>query len=203
MFPAVIMIIYAALYRLGLSVFKRPSYANYLLITATFIYCLLDISPAHSFLYGPSQAASRIVTGTPARILYCGRTDGNFIFSVRSFDPSLNTVVIRGEKLASSRFAPDEFEQFAHRFGINYVVLERTESQQYFWSGRTTTTAWIQLIHSPAPSMVLEEVLPMRSSIRAFNGELYIYRFTNPSPDPEHLLKIRLNLIGDRIDLKF
>jgi len=191
------------LYRICVSFLKRFPYAKYLLIFVTIIYFVFHITFSHSFLYGPSQAASHVITGSPTRILYSGQTDGNFIFAARSLDPDLKTVVLRGEKLPASTFTADEFERFAHRFGINYIVLEQTARNQYSWFGRITTTAWNQLISSPAPSMVLERVLPMSSSLKSFNGKLYIYRFTNPSPTPENILTTRLNLVGDKFYLEF
>jgi hypothetical protein len=51
--------------------------------------------------------------------------------------------------------------------------------------------------------MVLESVVPMSSSLEPFNGELYIYRFTDPSPHPEKILTTRINLVGDTFDLRF
>src|SRR3712207_7923897 len=50
------------------------------------------------------------------------RSNGAFIFAVRGLDPGLRTIVLRGEKLPKRTFAPDEFESFAHRYGIQYVV---------------------------------------------------------------------------------
>lgn len=203
MYPPVIFFGYVILYRICMSFLKRSPFPKYLLIFVTVIYFAFHIASPHSFLYGPSQAAGHVVTGSPTRILYSGQTDGNFIFAARSLDPDLKTVVIRGEKLPASTFTADEFEQFAHRFGINYIVLEQTVRKEYSWFGRTTTTTWNQLIRSPAPSMVLERVLPMSSSIKPFNGKLYIYRFTNPSPTPENILTTRLTLVRDKFYMEF
>jgi len=203
MFPPIIFFGYVILYRICVSFLSRFSPAKYLLIFIATFYLVFHITLSHSFLYGPSQAASHVITGLPTRILYSGQTDGSFIFAVRSLDPDLKTVVIRGEKLPASTFAADELERFAHRFGIHYIVLEQATWDRYSRFARTTTSAWSQLITTPSPSMVLERVLPMSSSMKQFNGKLYIYRFTNPSPTPENILTIHLGLVGDAFDMEF
>jgi hypothetical protein len=131
-------------------------------------------------------------------VLYCGLTNGNFIFTVRSLDPQLHTVVIRGDKLPETIFSPEEFEDFAHRYGINYIVLEHAPNPPAGW-----TAPWEQLRTQPTPSMIFEREIPLTSSTTEYNGELRIYRFTNPSPTPESTLKLPIPKIKNDFEVKF
>jgi len=131
-------------------------------------------------------------------VLYCGTTNGAFIFSVRSLDPHLRTIIIRGDKLPATMFALETFESFAHRYGINYVVLEHTELSQ--WEG---PMPWDELRVMPSASMVLERDVLMTSSETNLNGELRIYRFTNPARNPEDSLRLVIPKIGGAFDARF
>jgi hypothetical protein len=153
-------------------------------------------------LHGPAQAAAGVVTGSPSRILYCGKTDGSFIFAVRCLDPEIRTVVIRGEKLPASTFNISEFENLAHRYGINYIILEHGPDYR---SGSYSPAPWDSLRTAALPNLELKQVIPLTSSSfkESFKGSLYVYRFTNPSRNPENLLKQSSRLINDNLDLKF
>jgi hypothetical protein len=141
------------------------------------------------FVNGPDQAA-RLLAGTGAqRILYCGKTDGNFIFQYRSIREGLDTVVIAGDKLPAVIFRPEEFHRFAHEYGVQYVVLEE-------FPGVARKPAWLPLISSPPPSLVFERAIPVSSSMVQWTGALRLYRFTDPSPNPKADLSLRMNMIG-------
>jgi 4-amino-4-deoxy-L-arabinose transferase-like glycosyltransferase len=142
---------------------------------------------------GPAQAAEHVVAGGPARIVYCGRGNGAFTFAVRARDQRLASVVLRGDKLDPRTFAPAEFESFAHRFGVKYIVLERTADLR----------PWSVLVESPAPSMVLERELPLSRSQPATRGTLRVYRFTNPSPQPQHAYTMSIQRIGREFEARF
>jgi hypothetical protein len=145
-----------------------------------------------AYLSGPAQSASAIVTGAPRRILYCGSTDGNFIFAVRALDPRLQTVVVAGEKLMSTH-TPEGFENFARRYGIEYVVIEQT----------ARTQPCDALRNAPAPSMVFEREVPLTSSLPRWNGALRIFRFAQPSARPDDKLTIAVPKIGQTLQVKF
>ncbi len=117
---------------------------------------------------------------------------------MRSLDPHLRTIIIRGDKLPATMFALETFESFAHRYGINYVVLEHTELSQ--WEG---PMPWDELRVMPSASMVLERDVLMTSSETNLNGELRIYRFTNPARNPEDSLRLVIPKIGGAFDARF
>jgi hypothetical protein len=144
------------------------------------------------FMRGPDEAAQALTALAPHRILYCGGTDGNFIFSYRSYERQpLTTIIVAGDKLPASVFTPAGFDEFARRYGIEYIVLERAP-------GLTPRMKhpWEPLIDMPPSSVVPIRDIPLASSNYRWNGLLRIYRFTDPSPDPDEALTMRMNMIG-------
>jgi hypothetical protein len=135
------------------------------------------------FLKGPSDAARTVLAASPGRVLYCGRSNGSFIFSVRSLSDHSRITVIRGDKLPSEIFLPEHFEDFAHEYGIEQIVLERNDAERRRWD---------DLFSKPSPSMELVSEIPMVSSEPVLNGKLRVYRFTRPSPTPKHEVTLRM-----------
>jgi hypothetical protein len=153
--------------------------------------------PRDVFLRGPDQAAGLLARTGAHRILYCGGTDGNFVFNYRSARPSLDTIIILGDKLPRDLFMPSRFETFARQYSIEYLVLERPNSLR-----ERTRHPWESLLDSVPPSMVLEKNFLLTSSIERWNGSLGIYRFTKPSPHPDENLTMKMNTIGGTMDFK-
>jgi len=194
--PALVVAAYTALLSISESI--RQASGVYVVTVVLIFFVGWNLASAKWYLLGPSEAAKAIINGQPSRVLYCGTTNGAFIFSARSLDPQLRSIIIRCEKLPQDIFAPDKFEQFANRYGINYVVLEHTNLTQW---GRGM--AWDQLRSRPTASMILDREIPMTSSEPDLNGDLRIYRFTNPARDPEDFLKLNLPKIGGQFDVRF
>ena len=145
-------------------------------------------------LHGPEEAARVIAAAKPSRVLYCGGTDGNFIFHYRALQPGLETTIIPGDKLPADIFTAAGIEAFAHDYGVKYIVLEDAE-------GLSTKRPWLPLLQTPSPSMVPEQDIHLVSSGR-WNGLLRIYRFTNPSPNPKDFLSMRMFMIGGTMDFQ-
>jgi hypothetical protein len=135
---------------------------------------------------GPAEASLRIAADHPARVLYAGEADGQFVFALRSTSNEL-PIVIRGDKLPSSTFDTNRFETFATDYGVTHVVLEDLDKP----------TGWEHLVTQPSPSMIPIGQIAM-SGLR--NGSLHLYRFTNRSPHPETQLEIR-TAIGTALTL--
>jgi len=184
--PPVIVLGYAGLFRLCAWVLPnaRVWYIPGGMAVLSFV---LGLNAPVTFLRGPQEAASIVASASPERILYCGGTDGNFIFALRSVQSHTSTAVIRGDKVAGSTFSPGRLEAFAHRYGVNYIVLERSGSAK----------PWDSIYDAPPPSMVWQREIAMASSDRRWNGSLRIYRFTNPSATPD-TLDVPINMIIDR-----
>ena len=194
--PAFVVIAYAAVFHFCRWVLP-PAHAWYLPLGVAASALIFNLNASAAFMHGPAEVAKTIIKPGNVRVLYCGRTNGSFIFAVRSLDPQLRTLVIRGDKLPANVFTPSELESFAHRYGINYIVLERTTITPKGW-----TTPWDQLRASPAPSMILEREVPLVSSDPEFIGDLRVYRFNNPSENPEHSLSIFVQKIGGEFEVK-
>jgi hypothetical protein len=186
------VITFAALERLSRAVLG-PARAWLPPVAIAAVFAAVGLAQPAPFLRGPEEAVSTIAGGGSARILYCGRSNGAFIFGLRAVDQDLRKTVIRGDKLPKDTFTPANLEQFAHRFGLNYILLERT-SRHRPWDG---------LFDAPGPSMVLVREVPISSSDPLSNGRVRIFRFTNPSPNPEDSLKFRVWRIGRDLEMKF
>jgi hypothetical protein len=186
-YPALAVLSAAALLRIS-SGLLSPGLAWAPPVAAAVIWLILGHSVPSVVLRGPSEAAAAAVAAHPQRVVYCGRFNGLFIFAMRSLDPALRTAVIRGDKLPASDLLPARFEDFAHRYGVTHVVLER----------RPVSRKWDALYASPSPSMELLEELPMESNDPLLSGRLRLFRFKNPSPQPESTLTLKT--LGGRLD---
>jgi hypothetical protein len=163
------------------------------IVTAALIIMAVAFSLARKsvVLQGPSQAANLIAKPEYSRVVYCGRTNGAFIFARRLLDSKLQSVVVRGDKLSTNLLAPDRFEHFAHDFGVNYVVLEQTDKP----------TAWDTLAASPTPSMQWQFDVPLHGTFPEVHGVLRVYRFMNPSPTPLNTIHPNSGIYKQEVDL--
>lgn len=196
--PAIIVLGYSSLWRIMERLRTGSArWAFGLCIGVLLISFVWSYPPPSVFLRGPDEAAT-LLAGTGAhRILYCGGTDGNFIFSYRSVRPGLDTFIIVGDKLPRELFTPARFEAFAERYGIEYIVLERSNAPR-----ERVRHPWEALLDSTPPSMRLERNFPLASSVVRWNGTLGVYRFTHPSPNPDDHLTMKMNMIGGTMDFQ-
>jgi hypothetical protein len=188
--PALIILAYAALCRLS-ELVLRPSRAWLIPSAVVVAVVVLNVARVPVFLQGPSTAASLTAGDGDNRILYFGRTNGPFIFALRTLDPTLESVVIRGDKLASELLQADRFETFAHDYGVNFVILEQTNR----------SVVWDELLASSTRSMHWQADIPLRCTFPDRSGTLHIYRFTNPSPNPKQALHMEKGIYRHDIDL--
>jgi len=191
-YPALSVIVFVSMFRLGSRIF--PARAWIAPALAALVCAGIGLTVRAPFLHGPSEAAELIMSHKPQRILYCGTSDGNFIFSVRSLDSKLATTVIPGDKLGEKALSPEEFDQFAARYGIQYVVLERTARPQIY-----------DRLHDAAtPSMVLERRIPLVSSHPRWDGgHLSVYRLKNTPAVLPDTLNLPVPKIGSDVQVKF
>ena len=191
-YPALIVLGYVGLTRIveRFTGGQRPAIAAALVVAAL---AAVQFPYRTAYLHGPDEAARVLAPAGARRILYCGGTDGNFILNYRVNRAGLDTTIITGDKLPAATFAPGRLEQFAHDYGVQYIVLETASG----WQG-----PWTPLIAEPPPDMVLERRIPMSSSTERWNGDLRIYRFTNPSPEPKNDLAMRMFMIGGTMDFE-
>jgi len=182
LYPAIATLACAACYRAAYRLFvPSPILPFALIAVAAVAGTYLQRTPIVQ--RGPAEASIRIATDHPARVLYAGEADGQFVFALRSASNEL-PIVIRGDKLPSSTFDTNRFETFAKDYGVTHVVLEDLHKP----------TAWEHLFTQPPPSMIPIGQIAM-SGLR--NGSLHLYRFTNRSPHPEAQLEIQTTKFGD------
>ncbi|HEX4808973.1 MAG TPA: glycosyltransferase family 39 protein [Bryobacteraceae bacterium] len=155
------------------------------------IGCVEGFRARRVFLSGPDEAAKFVAAAKPHRIMYCGGTDGYFIFSYRAARPGLDSAIISGNKLPRTIFTPVNIEKFANRYGVEYIVVEHSPELE-----RRNQSPWEQLLHSAPPRMIPVRDIQLASSDPRWNGFLRIYRFANPSLNPENDLPVRMNMIG-------
>ncbi len=190
-YPALAVIAYASLFRLASMVL--PERQAWYAPAAIGTYCVvMGLMAGPSFLSGPAQSAALVVNGKPQRVLYCGSTDGNFIFAVRTLDPRRQTTVIPGDKLQEADLSPANFEAFARRYSIDRIVIEDSTRRQ----------ACEGLLEAPTASMHLEHRLPLYSSSpRWRKGSLSLYRLTHRAPVPGEPLEIPVPKIGQEVQI--
>jgi hypothetical protein len=146
------------------------------------------------YLRGPAQVAAFVERGTPVRVLYAGEADGNFIFSARSLDPKLQTIVIPAAKLPKSTFGASNLENFCRRYGINWVVFEDVNIPH----------SWSSLRYERPSSLRLERSFPLESTRpRWTGGTMRIYRFLDVGEQPAGDLQLPVQKLGDSIQVKF
>jgi 4-amino-4-deoxy-L-arabinose transferase-like glycosyltransferase len=191
MYPPLIVLACVTTTRVSAALAPRLN-SGYAPLAAAAVFAAAELT-GPSYLTGPSQAAAALGGQQVKRVLYCGDTDGSFMFAVRSQDRALRTIVIAGDKLDETVFTSDHIEAFARRYGIDHIVIEKISRAR----------PWDKLGAIPPPSMPVERRIELRSSNPRWNGELTIYRFLNPSPTPERTLSIPIPRIGSQVETKF
>ncbi|MBV8819255.1 MAG: hypothetical protein JO022_12915, partial [Acidobacteriaceae bacterium] len=141
-----------------------------------------------NYLTGPEQAAAEVLAagGPSQRVLYCGSTDGNFIFSLRS-GGGRESAVILGEKLTDAMRQPAALASFAELYGVSRVVIETSVRPQ----------ACEAIAVNPPPSFALERRVPLDSSVpRWKNGSLTVYRVNTSGQARANRLLLPIPKVG-------
>ena len=188
-YPAMIALGYLAVFRAAGMIFPRqwawcPVYAAALSI------CVISFTWwPKVYLLGVRPAAQFVAGERPARILYCGNQEGDFLAQLRATNPRTPPIVIRSDQVPYVR-TPEAIDVFAHRLGIDHIVVERSVD-------RSSGNEWAGL---PTAKMELEKEFPIVDRLRQW-GELAVYRFTDPAPNPPDSLWIRSRLLGRGVRL--
>jgi hypothetical protein len=222
-YPAMIALSYLALFRAAGWMLPRPwSWAP--AGAAALFMCASGFAFRPLLIVSGVRPAARFVAGErPMRILYCGNLlEGNFLAQLRAANPSPPPTFIRADELAPGTLTPAGLNEFAHRFGIDYIVLEKTA----LMLGRDES------VGLPTSKMELEKKFPILerpyfpewsvyqfiNRLTAFDPidahwrtlelagwrayELGIYRFTDPSPNPPSNFRLRSELLGRTLELE-
>jgi 4-amino-4-deoxy-L-arabinose transferase-like glycosyltransferase len=188
-YPAAVVLGLSIIVQVAAQFTPRWRYVPAMLVTGLVAAFGLSRTPAS--LSGPADAAAYVFGNGAKRVLYCGLTDGNFIFSLRALDKDLSASVIRGEKIPEDQARPDALPDFARRFGVDYLILEQSGKRQ-LWDGP------IESSH-----ISLERVIPQSSSQTRLNGRLSIYRVYGASHDPSRELDVPISVFGRTLKEEF
>jgi 4-amino-4-deoxy-L-arabinose transferase-like glycosyltransferase len=191
-FPASITIGYAWLFQ-GCASFWGERRAQIVTYGFALAWLVIGFFVPREFLRGPGEAAAFVTQGSPARILYAGEADGNFIFAIRSLDPQLQMTVIPAGKLPPSSFEPDALEEFCRRYGVDWIVFENVQSKH----------TWSILADARPAFLKLERSFPIASSrSRWRTGTIDVYRFIIPPNPAGGVLELPVHKIGGSIGVK-
>jgi len=179
-----------------LSASLRKATATSVLAGLGVVFCAGSLSADHlQYLMGPRQVAARVHAMGYTRVLFCGSANGSFIFEVRAIEKVPRTTIIRCDKLQGSVFQPTKLEEFAHQYGVRAVIIQQGDSLSQF-NGLVEQFNW--LIERPSASMVFEGKWHLHGS--NINGDLVMFRFTNPSPHPDKNLPMHIDAIGKKLN---
>src|SRR5215471_2007502 len=190
--PALMLLFYHGLARLGRSLL--PSSGWVIPVAVCLVSVAYSLKTSHvPYLVGPSEAATFLHNNGYRRILFCGNSNGAFIFALRSNDPSLSSTVIRGDKLPDSIYIPERLNAFISQYGIQAVVLERTKTGQ----------PWDDLSPESLPFLSLQRIVPITDSTDKEDGSLSLYRVLKPSKFSHESLTVPSMVLGRDVELRF
>ena len=158
-----------------------------LLPAAAGLYAVFAITTPADFLRGPEQAALWVSQRNLSRVMYCGLTDGNFIFSLRSLQEPAETMVIRGEKLPPAWFRKEGLLTLARRYGIDALILEKTAAAQ----------PWDEVFDSVTP----DYEVAMTSSQPRMQGRLKVILLEG-SPASGAGISVPIDIMGREIEVQ-
>lgn len=138
------------------------------LAAGTAVLFVVSLMAPTSYLTGPAQVADVVTQQSPRRVLYCGLTDGAFVFAMRSLANEEEPVqIVRGDKIPIDDFQADRFPVFVRDYGIDMIVLERTD----------TNAPWNTLLDVPLDSMKLLTKMELKCRpYTSWNGDLSVYQ---------------------------
>jgi len=192
-YPAFVTIGYAWLFQ-GCTSLWGERRARFVMGGFAITWLAVGFLVPREFLRGPGEAAAFVTSGSPARILYAGEADGNFIFSIRSFDPQLLMTVIPAGKLPAATFEPDALESFCRQFGVDWIVFENVQRK----------LPWSHLADARPAYLKLERSFPIASSrSRWRTGTIDVYRLNAPANPPGGVLQLPVYKLGGTIGVKF
>ncbi len=191
-YPAMVALGYLALFRAGRWILPEKRVWLPCFAAALSICCFSFAGAPEDSLKGVRQAAQFVESGHPARILYCGHDfDGDFLVQLRTTDPVTPATVVRAEQLPQEIRTAEALDEFAHRFGIDRVILERSVAG-------TNPDKWAAL---PTAKMELDRQFPVFNRAQPV-GRIEVYRFTDPVANPPASIRLRSQLLSRSLDLE-
>jgi hypothetical protein len=202
-FPAYIVILLDLIGRAAERLLS-PSAARWAMPLAALLLFGIHVRDHVTHSSGPAQAAEYVWAQQPQRVLVCGRGEYQFIFTIRCLageQPAMS--ILRGSKLPPDDLRPAAFDGFAHEYGLEYVVFgDDWNSFRRRHGQEGSHYAWQTLMEQPTGQMALALKLPMENTFEFMEGDVFVYRFTNPSPNPRSDLEIWMNIMNRNVDVE-
>ncbi len=186
-YPAMIALGYLALFRAAGRILPQR-WVWYPAFAAALAICGYGFAARPDSLSGVRPAAQFLASEGPLRILYFGgNLQGDFVAQLRAANLRTPPIVIRADQLPLEMRTPAALDEFAHHYGVDHVVLERS----VVWQQRSEHL-WDAL---PTLKMAIEKEFPVFNRSSAC-GELVVYRFTDPAANPPSSVEVRSKLLG-------
>ncbi len=164
--------------------------ADVAVLTMAITFCLWNLRTEPLHVTGPSAAAA--MNGTGGRVLYCGASNGSFIFAIRMLDSRRTTHVIRADKVVRS-LKELGLAHFVQKYGINNIVAEANQNS-------STCNDFRQ----HAASLNAQRALvPIRSNLPRINGTIEIYRLPAATRPAKASLDLPIESTGQAIRGEF
>ena len=188
-YPAIVAVAATALHSV-LAQYSDLRKANLAVLAIATVFCVWNLRTEPVRVTGPAAAAA--LTGTGGRILYCGTSNGSFIFAMRMLDERRTTHVIRADKVVSPLrelgLAP-----FVRKFGISAIVAE----------ANLGSSSCDDLRQHAASLNGKPESVPIRSNFATLDGTLEIYRVPVATPPAKGSLDLPIQSTGQAIRAEF
>jgi hypothetical protein len=199
-FPAYIVIVLDLTGQAAARMFNAAA-ARWSMVLAAVLLFGIHVRDNVTHNSGPMQAAQYVWGQKPKRVLVCGRGEYQFIFKIRCLagaQPEL--VILRGSKLPVEALQPEEFERFAHEYGVEYVVIgDDWNSYRRRHPKQGREYPWQVIMEQPTTHMELEQKIPMENTFEFMEGDVLVYRFSNPSPNPLAELPLWMNILKQEL----
>jgi len=164
--------------------------ANVAVLAMATAFCLWNLRTEPLHVTGPSAAAA--MNGTGGRVLYCGASNGSFIFAIRMLDSRRTTHVIRADKVVKS-LRELGLAHFVQKYGINNIVVEANQHSSICNDFR-----------QHAASLNAQRALvPIRSNLSSINGTIEIYRLSAATRPAKASLDLPIESTGQAIRGEF
>jgi 4-amino-4-deoxy-L-arabinose transferase-like glycosyltransferase len=199
-FPAFIVILLDMLGR-GTAWALNQSAARWAMVIGAVLLFGIHVRDHLTHNSGPLQAAEYVWEQQPNRVLVCGRGEYQFIFTIRCLAgdrPSL--IILRGSKVPPDALQRDTFDGFAHDYGLEYVVIgDDWNSYRRRHPQEGSAYAWNAIMRQPTEHMELEQKFAMDNTFEFMEGDMLVYRFTNPSPEPLKEMGLWMNIMKENL----
>ena len=188
-YPALVVLAVIMVHALIATYSDLPK-ANAAVLAMATAFCLWNLRTEPIHVTGPYAAAA--MNGTGGRVLYCGASNGSFIFAIRMLDSRRTTHVIRADKVVRS-LNELGLAHFVQKFGINSIVAEANQN----------SSACNDFRQHAASLNAHRALVPIRSNVPTIDGSFEIYQLPAGTRPAKALLDLPIGSTGQAIRGEF